>query len=65
MWRKVLWSDETKIDVFGLNAKCYVQQKTNTAHGKMDGAKYRTIFEENLLESAKDLTFQSLYVHRW
>ena len=88
MWRKVLWSDETKIDIFGLNAKRYVWQKTNTAHhpehtiptmkhgggsimlwgcssagtgklvqvdGKMDGAKYRTILEENLLESAKDL----------
>ena len=32
MWRKVLWSDETKIEVFGLNAKHYVWQKTNTAH---------------------------------
>ena len=86
MWRKVLWSDETKIDVLGLNAKHYVWQKTNTAHhpehtmkhgsgsimlwgcfssagtgkpdrvdGKRDGAKYRTILEENLLKSAKDL----------
>ena len=25
MWRKVLWSDETKIDIFGLNAKHYVK----------------------------------------
>ena len=83
MWKKVLWSDETKI--FGLNAKRYVWRKTNTAHhpehtiptvkyggssimlwgcfssagtgkmvkvdGKMDGAKYREILEENLLES--------------
>ena len=32
MCRKVLWSYETKIDVFGLNAKCYVWQKINTAH---------------------------------
>ena len=32
MWRKVLWSDETKIEVFDLNAKCYVWQKTNNAH---------------------------------
>ena len=32
MWRKVLWPDETKIEVLGLNAKHYVWQKTNTAH---------------------------------
>ena len=32
MWSKVLWSDETKIEVFGLNAKHYVWQKTNTVH---------------------------------
>ena len=89
MWKKVLWSDETKIELFGLNAKRYVWRKTNTAHhpehtiptvkhgggnimlwgcfssagtgklvrvdGKMDGAKYRAILEENLLEAAKDL----------
>uniref|UniRef100_A0A8C7MH88 SEC24 homolog D, COPII coat complex component n=1 Tax=Oncorhynchus kisutch TaxID=8019 RepID=A0A8C7MH88_ONCKI len=85
MWKKVLWSDETKIELFGNNAKCYVWRKSNTAHhpehptptvkhgggsimvwacfssagtgkmnkidGKMDGAKYRTILEENLMES--------------
>uniref|UniRef100_A0A6I8RU66 Transposase n=1 Tax=Xenopus tropicalis TaxID=8364 RepID=A0A6I8RU66_XENTR len=89
MWKKVLWSDETKMELFGQNAKRYVWQKTNTAHhsehtiptvtygggsimlwgcfssagtgklvrvdGKMDGAKYRAILEENLLESAKNL----------
>uniref|UniRef100_A0A669BVS3 Tc1-like transposase DDE domain-containing protein n=1 Tax=Oreochromis niloticus TaxID=8128 RepID=A0A669BVS3_ORENI len=89
MWKKVLWSDETKMELFGQNAKRYVWRKTNTAHhsehtiptvkygggsimlwgcfssagpgklvrveGKMDGAKYRAILEENLLESAKDL----------
>uniref|UniRef100_A0A803JNW0 Tc1-like transposase DDE domain-containing protein n=1 Tax=Xenopus tropicalis TaxID=8364 RepID=A0A803JNW0_XENTR len=89
MWKKVLWSDETKLELFGQNAKRYVWRKTNTAHhsehtiptvkygggsimlwgcfssagtgklvrvdGKMDGAKYRAILEENLLESAKDL----------
>ena len=31
-WKKVLWSDETKIEVFGLNAKHYVWQKANSAH---------------------------------
>ena len=24
MWRKVLWSDETKIELFGLNSKHYI-----------------------------------------
>uniref|UniRef100_A0A8C6TYF3 Transposase n=1 Tax=Neogobius melanostomus TaxID=47308 RepID=A0A8C6TYF3_9GOBI len=81
-WEKVLWSDETKIELFGPNAKRYVWSKPNTAHrpectipsvkygggsimlwgcfssagtgkivrivGKMDGAKYRDILEENL-----------------
>ena len=94
MWSTVLWSDETKIGVFGLNAKRYVWQKTNSVHdpehtiptlkhgggsimlwgwffsagtgklvrvdGKMDGAKYRTIFEENLktsLQKSWDCSF--------
>ena len=32
MWKKVLWSDETKTELFGLHAKCYVWWKPNTAH---------------------------------
>uniref|UniRef100_A0AAZ1XEM8 Transposase Tc1-like domain-containing protein n=1 Tax=Oreochromis aureus TaxID=47969 RepID=A0AAZ1XEM8_OREAU len=32
MWKKVLWSDETKMELFGQNAKRYVWRKTNTAH---------------------------------
>ena len=32
MWQKVLWSDETKMELFGLNAKRYVWRKPNTAH---------------------------------
>ncbi|MGH0191136.1 UNVERIFIED_CONTAM: hypothetical protein FKN15_057523 [Acipenser sinensis] len=32
MWKKVLWSDETKIELFGLNSKLYVWRKPNTAH---------------------------------
>ncbi|MCJ8736209.1 hypothetical protein PDJAM_G00256240 [Pangasius djambal] len=89
IWKKVLWADETKIELFGLNAKRYVWRKPNTAHhpehtiptvkhgggsimlwgcfssagigklvrvgGKMDGAKYRAILDENLSESAKGL----------
>uniref|UniRef100_A0A669EVF3 Transposase n=1 Tax=Oreochromis niloticus TaxID=8128 RepID=A0A669EVF3_ORENI len=32
MWKKVLWSDETKMQLFGQNAKRYVWRKTTTAH---------------------------------
>uniref|UniRef100_A0A8C7RFJ4 Tc1-like transposase DDE domain-containing protein n=1 Tax=Oncorhynchus mykiss TaxID=8022 RepID=A0A8C7RFJ4_ONCMY len=93
MWKKELWSDETKIELFGNNAKHYVWLKSNTAEhtiptvkhgggsimvwacfssagtwkmvnidGKMDGAKYRTILEENLMESAKDLRLGRRFV---
>uniref|UniRef100_A0AAZ3PUF0 Transposase Tc1-like domain-containing protein n=1 Tax=Oncorhynchus tshawytscha TaxID=74940 RepID=A0AAZ3PUF0_ONCTS len=79
---KILWSDETNIEIFGLNAKHHVWRKPGTIptvkHGggsimlwgcfsaagtarlvrikaKMNGAKYREIFDENLLQSAQDL----------
>ena len=89
VWRKVLWSDETKIELFGHKGKCYVWRQPNTSHhpkntvptvkhgggsimlwgcfaaagtgklvrveGKMDGAKYRDILEQNLFQSACDL----------
>ena len=29
---KILWSDETKIELFGLNSKCHVWRKPGTAH---------------------------------
>ncbi len=29
---KILWSDETKIELFGLNSKRYVWRKSGTAH---------------------------------
>ena len=32
MRKKILWADETKIELFGLNAKCYVWWKLSTAH---------------------------------
>ena len=32
MRQKILWSDETKIELFGLNAKCYVRRKPSTAY---------------------------------
>ena len=32
MWQKVLLSNKTKTDLFGLNIKCYVWHIPNTAH---------------------------------
>ena len=32
MWQKVLWSDETNMELFGRNEKRYVWHKPNTAH---------------------------------
>ena len=32
IWKKVLWSDETKIELFGHQGKCYVWRKPNTYH---------------------------------
>lgn len=78
----IVWSDETKIELFGLNAKHYVWRKPGTIltvkydggsimlwvcfsaagtgrlvriEGKMNGANYREILDENLLQSAQDL----------
>uniref|UniRef100_A0AAZ3SPB5 Tc1-like transposase DDE domain-containing protein n=1 Tax=Oncorhynchus tshawytscha TaxID=74940 RepID=A0AAZ3SPB5_ONCTS len=82
MRNKILWSDETKIELFGLNAKFHVWRKPGTIptvkhgggsimlwgclstagtgrlvriEGKTNGAKYREILDENLLQSAQDL----------
>jgi hypothetical protein len=82
MRNKILWSDETKIELFGLNAKRHVWRKPGTIptvkhgggsimlwgyfsaawtgrlvriEGKMNGAKYREILDENLLQSTQDL----------
>ena len=82
MINKILWSDETKIEVFGLRAKRHVWRKPGTIptvkhgggsimlwecfsavgtgrlvriEGKINGAKYREILDENFLQSAPDL----------
>ena len=82
MRNKILWSDETKIELFGQNAKRHIWRKPRiipkVKHGggsillwvcfsasgtgrlvrneaKMNGAKYREILDENLLQSAQDL----------
>ncbi|CDQ78611.1 unnamed protein product [Oncorhynchus mykiss] len=82
MGYKSLWSYETMIELFGLNAKRHVRRNPGTIpmvkHGgasirlwgcfsaagsgrlvrierKMNGAKYREILDENLLQSAQEL----------
>ena len=82
MRNKILWSDKTKIELFGLNAKRHIWRKPGTIptvkhggdsimlwgcfsaagtgrlvriEGKINGAKYRGILDENLLQSAQDL----------
>ena len=79
MRNEILWSDETKIELFGLNTKRHICWQPGTIptvkHGggsimlrecfsaartgklvkieaKMNGAKYRAILGENLLQSA-------------
>ena len=85
MTNKILWSDETKIELFSLNAKCHVWRKPGTIptvkhgggsnmlwgcfaaagtgklvriEGKMNGAKYREVIDENLLQSNLDLRLE-------
>lgn len=34
--KKVLWSDETKLKLFGINTKQYIWRKSNAAHHSQD-----------------------------
>ena len=83
MRNNILWPDESKIELFGLNAKRHVWRKPGTIptvkhgggsimlweffsgtgrlvrnEGKMNGTKFREILDENLLQSAQDLTVE-------
>ena len=80
MRNKMIWSDETKIELSGLNPKRHVWRKPGTIptvkhsggsiklwgsfsgtgrlvriEGRMNGANYREILNENLLQSTQDL----------
>ena len=32
VWEKVMWSDETKIELFGINSTCLVWRKRNAEY---------------------------------
>jgi transposase len=71
IWKNALWSDETKIKLFGHQGKHYVWHKPNTAHHPKDliptvkhggGSimlwgcfSYREILEGNLFQSSRGL----------
>ncbi|KAG2465191.1 TC1A transposase, partial [Polypterus senegalus] len=92
MRNKILWSDETKIELFGANARRHIWRKPGTTHheantiptvkhgggsimlwgagtgrlvrikGKVTAATYRDILDENLLQSALDLTLGRRFI---
>ncbi|CAJ0955270.1 unnamed protein product [Ranitomeya imitator] len=54
-WFKVVWSDETKIEIFGANHTPKGPGHLVRIHGKMDSRAYLEILAKNLRSSIKDL----------
>ncbi len=55
-WENVLWSDETKIELFGINStRRKGTRRLHRIEGPMDGTMYRKILDENHLPSARTL----------
>ncbi|KAI2648153.1 Transposable element Tcb1 transposase [Labeo rohita] len=52
---KILWSDETKIELLALILSAAGTGRLVAIEGKMNAAKYRDILDENLLQSVQDL----------
>ena len=46
MRNKILWSDETKIELFGLNSKRYVWRKPGTIPMVKHGGGSRGVFQQ-------------------
>ncbi|KAJ4944533.1 hypothetical protein JOQ06_013081 [Pogonophryne albipinna] len=54
-WENVIWSDETKIELFGTGRLIRVKER-------MNGAMYREIWSDNLLPSARALKMKRGWV---
>ncbi|CDQ58083.1 unnamed protein product [Oncorhynchus mykiss] len=54
-WRNVLWSDETKIELFGHNDHCYVWMKKGEAckHGVAESCCGGSLLQEGLVHFRK------------
>ena len=55
MRNKIFWSDESKIELFGLKSQASGTGRLVRIEGKTNGAKCREILDENLPQSAQDL----------
>lgn len=55
MRNKILWSDETKTELFSFFFK---RDRTTCIEGMMNAAKYRDILEENLIQREQNLNLE-------